>query len=574
MDLVLSNHHIPALLLVGISIIAGSLGAGLFNKMRIPQVVGYIVIGILIGKSGLNIIGDTEIGSFRPLTFLALGIIGFLVGSELSRGVFRKYGKQFFVILIMEGTGAFILVSVGVTAVTYMVTHDLKTSISLGILLGAISSATAPAATVDVLWEYKTLGALTTTIFAIVALDDALALFLFSVASGVANYLLGTGGEGMLHMFLQTGFELGGAILAGFSCGMFLSFLMKRSKSQEQSLTVLTGVLALLLGFALLFKVDLILGAMVLGMTLVNLSPLRSKSACHIAEQFARPIFILFFIVVGAQLSVKSMTPWLWGLLAVFVVGRSGGKILGAFLGARVVKAEPAVRKYLGLCLFSQAGVAVGLSILAGSRFAGSDVNGINMGQIIVSVVAATTFVVQLIGPPCVKFAVTRAGEVGRNVTEEDILASFNVEDVFNSSVPAFERSTPLGVVSQQMLQAEVPYHIVTDAEGTPQGMIAFDALKPFWDNPELMAVMVADDVMTSGLRAVTGDMPLPEALRLMNQLDLECLPVTATTGRYLGMLDRRSAQARIRQEFELRRQQAAQPEADSLRPVGGRMDG
>jgi len=556
MSHIFDPSHAPLLLVVGLGILGGALGARVFQLLRIPQVVGYIVIGIVIGKSGLGIVDGAQIDKLVPVTFFALGVIGFLIGSELNLGVFRKYGKQFFVILFAEGMGAFALVSLLTGAVTYALTRDAATAVALGVVLGAISSATAPAATVDVLWEYKTLGPITTTVLAIVALDDALALFLYSIMSSVAMRLLGGGDMSAWSGALRTVYELGGAVALGAAAGMLLNFLLRRIREHEKSLTVIVGVLALLIGVAILLKVDMILAAMALGMLLANLAPRRSHNARKIIERFAQPIFVIFFVIVGARLSVHGMSYWLWILAAAFVVGRTAGKMSGAWLGARVSRAVESVQKYLGLCLFSQAGVAIGLAILAGARFADYTVGGASMGDIIVAVVTATTFLVQIIGPPCVKMAVTRAGEVGRNVTEEDLINSYGVENVFNPSAPAFAEDIPVTRIVGSLAETDFSSCVVTDHAGQVIGIITLDDIKAFFADSGMGQWLVAFDIMRAAPDAVTGDMPLADALGLMRQQGLESLPVTDAQGRYLGLLELKEINRTISHEV-LRRRQA-----------------
>jgi Kef-type K+ transport system membrane component KefB len=403
---------LPVLLVIGCAVFFGSLGARIFQWLRIPQVVGYIVIGIVIGRSGLGLIDADTVTRLQPLNFFALGVIGFMIGGELHRNVFRKHGSQFLKILLSEGLSAFVAVGLLTGVLTYAFTHDLRISVSLGLLLGAIASATAPAATVDVLWEYRTRGILTTTVLAIVALDDALGLFLYSFASSIATLLLGTGGGSALASFGRAGYELGGALVLGACVGLVLNVLMRRLTGPDKALTLIVGALALLLGVAIAVDVDVILAAMVLGMTLVNLAPHRSRETFGIMEQFSPPIYALFFVFVGARLTVTGMPGWMWVLAVTYVAGRTMGKMLGANLGARWGKAPESVRKYLGLCLFSQAGVAIGLSILAGIRFSETALGDQSLGSTIVLIVTATTFLVQIIGPPAVKIAVKKGGEV------------------------------------------------------------------------------------------------------------------------------------------------------------------
>jgi len=554
----IDTSHTPLLLLLGLAVVGGAFGARLFQRLRIPQVVGYIAIGILVGKSGMRLIVDEHIAAFSPVTFFALGVIGFLIGSEMSGEVLRKHGKKFFAIMFCEGMGAFVGVSFATWAVTYALTGQAATSAAMGLLLGAMSAATAPAATVDVLWEYKTLGPLTTTILGIVALDDALALFLFSIVSSVVVRWLGGSGSSLSAGLLHAAYEMGGAAVLGGLAGLALNAIIRRTSDAEQSFTYLVGMLALLLGLSLLLEADVIFAAMVAGVVLVNLAPRQIRPARETLERFAQPIFIVFFVMVGAKLSVRSMPYWLWAVAAAYLAGRTGGKFAGSWLGAKASGAADVVRKYLGLCLFSQAGVAIGLSIVAGTRLADVSINGDSLGNIILSTIAATTFVVQLIGPSCVKLAVARAGEVGRNVTEEDLLQSYRVEDVFDPSVSAFPQDTPVEQVIRATAEDDAAAHMVVDGEGRVVGTIPLEVLKRFWEDAEASRWLVAYDIMASAPESVKGDTPLTEAIAMMNRQDIDCLPVTDAQGRYLGLLERRSINRTIRQEV-LRRRNAAQ---------------
>ena len=179
------------ILMLSIILLLGAMGGRLFQKLKIPQVVGYIVIGIIIGQSGLQLLRKEVITALDPVSQIALSLIGFLIGGELKLGVLKKYGKQFIGILLFEAIIPFIVVSIIVTVVSYLFTKDLNVSIALGLILGSISSATAPAATTDVLRENRTRGPLTTTVLGIVAMDDAVALILYAFSSSIASALLG-----------------------------------------------------------------------------------------------------------------------------------------------------------------------------------------------------------------------------------------------------------------------------------------------------------------------------------------------------------------------------------------------
>jgi Kef-type K+ transport system membrane component KefB/predicted transcriptional regulator len=553
------DAHIPVLLVIGLAIFLGSIGARIFQWLRIPQVVGYIIIGILIGKSGFGLIDETVIGALQPLNFFALGVIGFMIGGELHRQVFQRHGRQFMKLLISEGITAFLLVGFLTWLGALLLTGQPRAALALGLLLGAIASATAPAATVDVLWEYKTRGILTSTVLALVALDDGLALFLFGFAASIAGALMGTGSDSLLSSFLRPAYELVGAAALGACTGFALNWLLRRMHAPDKALTLIIGSLALLLGGALMLEMDVILSAMALGMTLINLAPHRSRETFDIVEKFSPPIYALFFVFVGARLTVNHMPAWMWILAVAYVIGRTGGKMLGANLGARWAGSPLKVRKYLGMCLFSQAGVAIGLSILAGMRFADVPLGNISLGTTIVLIVTATTFLVQIIGPPCVKYAVRKGGEVGLNVAEEDLVRTFKAADVMQPQAPAVHRETTVTKILQTISQAETMSCAVVDQNNHVQGVILLEDLRACLADPEVGGWLVAADIMKPAPDSIPRDTALKEALRLMTETGLDTLPVVASASdrRYAGLLERRTVNEIIRNEVIARRQRA-----------------
>ncbi|MDA1044854.1 MAG: cation:proton antiporter, partial [Verrucomicrobia bacterium] len=444
------------------------------------------------------------------------------------------------------------------SGITYFATGDARVSAAFGLLLGAIASATAPAATVDVLWEYKTRGILTTTVLAIVALDDALALVLYSIASSLAMMLTGSGETSLLASLFQTVIKMSSAALLGLGAGVVLNFLVRKIHDHGKHLTFIVGVMTLVLGLAVMFELDVILAAMTLGATLVNLAPKRSRETFEIAERFAQPIYVLFFVFVGARLTIHGMSGLMWGLTVAYVVGRSGGKFLGAYFGARWAGAADSIRKYLGLCLFSQAGVAIGLAIMAGLRFEDQMLGSVAMGDAIVMIVTATTFLVQMVGPPCVKLAVTKAGECGLNVTEDDLLHSLKVEDVQDVDVPAFPRHTRVTDIMRIVAETDAMHYAVLDDEQHVLGTITIDCLKRCLADMNMGAWLVADDLMDPMQDSVLPDTSLAEAVQRLRSAGLEAMPVVSRQDAiYQGMLELRVCDKRISQEVWRRRNKA-----------------
>ncbi len=209
----------PGILLIfGIGVFGGILSAIVVKRLSIPQVLGYILMGVLIGNSGLRLVSQADIEMLKPFNFFALGIIGFLVGSEIRFSTLKKYSRQFSAILFAEGILAFLFVGIPVTLIMITVTHSIPVSIATGVVFGAIASATDPASTINVLWEYRTAGVLTTTLIAIVALDDALAMTLYGLGTSLAQILSG-GDANILNQIFIICFDLFGSIGLGVGAG-------------------------------------------------------------------------------------------------------------------------------------------------------------------------------------------------------------------------------------------------------------------------------------------------------------------------------------------------------------------
>jgi Kef-type K+ transport system membrane component KefB len=255
-------------------------------------------------------------------------------------------------------------------------------------------------------------------------MDDALALVLFSVAAAFAESLLAQSGPpSVLQMVQLPLIEIGGSLVLGVGLGLLLDRIMCRMRVQHDAMAVSIGFVFLGVGLSEAFGFSLILTTMILGMVVVNRCPEHGRHIRFTIEQAGPVIYVLFFTLVGARFQV-GLLPTM-GLLGVaYVLLRSGGKFFGAWLGGTVGGAEPVVRNNLGLGLLSQAGVAIGLALSSANRFSAYGAEGQALGALIINVITATTFVVQIVGPICVKFAISRAGEIGMATLEHDAWAS------------------------------------------------------------------------------------------------------------------------------------------------------
>ncbi len=528
------------LLLLGLVVVLGVFGGRLFQWLKIPQVVGYIMVGLAIGPSVFDILHPDFVEQLAPLTSVALGLIGFTIGGELRKEVFAKYGKSVFAILFAEGLLAFAFVAV----ITTLVSGNL----ALGLILGALASATAPAAISNVLWEYKAKGVLTTTIIAIIALDDALALTIYGFCASFAKALISGGGFSLLPSIGHPLLEIAKTILLGFAAGVALHYVLKRTRAPEPALAFSVGTILFITGAAHFLKLEIILPNMVAGVVYANLSPARSKSTFADIARFTPPIYVLFFVLVGARVQLR-LLPQLGLIGILYVAGMTTGKFIGARIGAVLGGAADVVRKYLGFCLFAQAGVAVGLSISAYHSFGALGPEGEYIAVTVVTVIAAATILVEIIGPPLVKVGIKKAGEIGRSITAADLIERLKVADVASRGVTRIRLGTPLGKIMEIFSVSDEHYFPVVDEEGRFEGVITFDEIRRALTTEEIRDLVLAADIAIKPPHSVREGQPLAEALGLIEENQLDFVPVLEGD-KFIAILSRHSVDLAIRKEL------------------------
>lgn len=390
------------LLLIGITIALGFIGGKVSNKFKFPAVIGYIIIGILLGPSLFGIFDLSLLNRMGMISDFALGLIAFIIGEELRLGILKKMGKTVMSILFVESMFTFILIAAG----TYLLTRD----IALSLILGALGVATAPAGTFIVLREYKAKGPLTNTLLAIVGLDDAVAIIIYGFASAFAKISIG----GNERITIQNTFEgplveIGGAVVIGIVLGIVLSYVARKLHERNELLTISLVAILICTGLSNIFHFSSILANLVLGITTANMFLLTGKRILGVIEGIASPIYIAFFVLAGAHLQI-GIIPKMGLLGLIYILTRSLAKIGGASLGAYFSKAEGNIQKYLGFGLFTQAGVAIGLAMVVQREFG---LYG-ELATIAITTITATTIILEIIGPLGVKYAITKAGEIGQ----------------------------------------------------------------------------------------------------------------------------------------------------------------
>lgn len=388
------------ILYLAIILVAGLIFGRLAKLVKLPNVTGYLVGGLIIGPYVLGLIPADIAGRLEIISTMALAFIAFTIGTEFKFSYFKRVGMTPIIIAILEAMGAAVLVTI---ALILIAGQDLP----FAILLGAIASATAPAATIMVIKQYRAKGPVTQTLLSVVALDDAVALIAFGFAVTISKALVADGSGSLAMSIAEPFIEIGLSILVGFVCGFILRFPFAHFKSRGNKLAVVIAVVFLTAGLADLVGASSLLTCMIMGATFTNTCS-SVEDALQLTDYLTPPLFLMFFVVSGAELNI-SIIPTI-GLVGItYVIVRVLGKILGAYAGAKLMKAPKTVQRYLGPTLIPQAGVAIGLTVVAQSVVP-------EHGATITAVILCATLIYELVGPSVTKFCLKKAGETQKEV--------------------------------------------------------------------------------------------------------------------------------------------------------------
>lgn len=539
------------LLIIGMIILLGTVGGKIFNKLNLPQVMGYMIIGLFLGKTAHGLLDGPVMDSLRPIISLALGIIGFMIGSEIQLDRFRRYSRSIYTILFFEAFLTFFLVG----TVVFMLTGKVY----MGLILGALASATAPAATYSVLGEYKARGPVTTTTLSIVALDDALALLIYGFASVFARSLIIQEQMTLIGTFGMPLFQISVSVLVGAIAGYILHKIADKTRDRERMLPFALGTIILVVGLSIYFKVDPILASMVLGAVASNLQTSENKEMFDLIKRFSSPIFILFFVLVGARLDARILAKGgVLFLAAAYIISRSIGKLAGAYIGGKISGAKETVTKCLGFCLFDQAGVAVGLAIAVyhGFSFLGGEAS--IAGLMILNIITATTFLLQMLAPPMIKFGIKKADEINRNVTEEDIVKSYKIKDVMVEDFFSIRENNNLHQMIDVMKESDSYTFPIVGMDGKFLGVVSLGELRDTFYEDQMDELIVAGDIVRETDIVVYADQELESAMNIFKTKNVDYLPVLRDdrSRQLVGQLEYRKIQDYITKQVLLRQQE------------------
>lgn len=538
------------LLFVALAIIFGFIAGKFVHRLKLPGIVGYLVAGLILGPSFLNIFSGQLLEKLDVFISFALSLVAFMIGSEMKLSTMRETGKGVGIITLLESFGAFLIVAAGV----YLLTGKMY----LALVFGALAPASAPAGTVAVLQEYKAKGRMTNLLYAVVGLDDGLAIIIFAVAVALARLLITGGSISPTAVLAGPLLEIFGSIALGALIGAATGYLANRFLGENEVLPASLGAILVCTGIANYLHFSLILANLSLGMTFVNLFEAPNRKAYRAIQSFSLPVYIIFFFIAGAHLQIR-LLPAMGVIGLVYFICRTAGLVGGASLGAILSKQSVVIQKYLGLGILSQAGVAIGLAVLTASEFSRLGEAGQALAVTAVNTITATTILFEIIGPIGTKFAISKAQEIGVNITEEDLIETYSVRDIMDTKAPVITSGTSLSEVIKIVSTTDRFYYPVIDSDKKLIGAITLDGIRSTFTTQELNDWLVALDIMEPVVAKVIPDVALSEAFDKSRRLDTEHLPVTASSSddELVGILDCRAARRSLSAEVLARQQKA-----------------
>ena len=391
------QHSAEFMLALGLILLIGLAGDYLGRRTFLPRVTVLLAAGVLVSEQAFDLIPHALSQHFETIANIALLMVGFLLGGQLTLPSLSRMGSA----LLWVSLSA-VFASAGLVALAL---GALGLSLDVAILLGCIAAATAPAATTDTVIEADSDTPFARMLLAIVAIDDLWALFLFSF--GLAFAALLNGGGSIPTTLLHASWEIGGAIMLGLAIGLPAAYLTGRLRPGQPMLTEALGLVFTCGGAALWLEVSFLIAAISMGATIANLAR-HHEYPFHEIESIEWPFMAIFFMLAGASLQIVTLVGM--GVVGiVYILTRALGKIAGAWLGAQLSGAGPQVKHWMGIALLPQAGVAIGMALLAANRFP-------EHAQLILSLVVATTVFFELFGPVFTRLALHRTASHDKSV--------------------------------------------------------------------------------------------------------------------------------------------------------------
>lgn len=382
---------------LGIVLLGAWLAGKIIKMVNLPLVTAYIIFGIIAGPFAINMIHSDLIAVSPLISNIGLGLIAFNIGQSFIWSDIKRMGKMVALISLFEALGAYLLV-------TLAARFFLSMAWMPAMCMGALASATAPAATMMVIKEYRASGLFTSSLLGIVAFDDAVCLIIISISLAVAGSIsvMGAGNAAVGHALLLAIGSIGGAVLAGTILTVLIKHIAPFVINRENLLIFMLGFLLIGIGASEMLKIPLLLTCMVMGGVLANIS--KETKFFDVLHEVDAPVYLLFFVFSGANLKLNAVAS-VGAVAALYFVVRVIGKFAGSYLGGVLSGAPARIKKYMWLGLVPQAGVALGAALMVREQLP-------QYGEMIFTTIVTTTVIYELVGPVCTRIALKKAGEI------------------------------------------------------------------------------------------------------------------------------------------------------------------
>jgi Kef-type K+ transport system membrane component KefB len=387
--------ELTTLFYLALILFAGLIFGRAVKFIKLPNVTGYLIAGLILGPYCLKVFPLNMITNMDLISEIALSFIAFSIGSEFKLSYLKKVGTMPVVIAISEALAAAIFVTIVLVLFGF--------GLEISMLLGAIASATAPAATIMVVRQFNAKGPVTQTLLSVVALDDAVALILFGFAAAIVNTMNHPGEISLALSVIMPFLDIIGSLILGFLLGYLFTVPLRFFKKNSNRIIIIAAFVFLGASLAAILNLSPLLLCMSMGAILINVSD-SGESIFNLTEGFTSPLFLMFFVISGSELDI-SVLPKIGMIGLLYLITRVIGKVVGATIGSILMKAPDTVKKFLGFSLIPQAGVAIGLSLIAADSLP-------EYGQTIRAVILSCTLIYELIGPALTKLSLKKAGEI------------------------------------------------------------------------------------------------------------------------------------------------------------------
>jgi Kef-type K+ transport system membrane component KefB len=399
-------RYMNIILKLSLILVVGFIFGKIAKWLKLPSVSGYLIAGLFLGPSLFEFVSREEAESFKVISELTLSFIAFGIGSEFMLKDIMAMGKKIAIITLAEVVGA-----IGVVFSVMYFIFDFPLAFSM--VIASMSAATAPAATIMVIRQYRAYGPVTKTILPVVALDDVYGIMAFGIAISIAKILVSGQDFSILTIIGVPLLEILGSLALGLALGVILSFLTKKIDPKDELQIKTVFFVGLAAGLAMWLNLSPLLANIMMGATLANLRKYANRSFSAVND-FVPIFYVLFFTLAGASLDIAILKSV--GIAGIgYIIARASGKILGAFLGAKSVKAEPQVQKWLGIALLPQGGISIGLSVIVMQQLPQYAVE-------LTTIIMASVLVYETFGPIFAKISISKAGEINALPEIEELL--------------------------------------------------------------------------------------------------------------------------------------------------------